>query len=190
MMIEIDVSDEITPFIQRALEHNESYMRHITKSLGYMYQKETKDTIKFGAPNGEAYPKRIPYKIRKALDDRASRVWYGRLRSAIGYEYLGNGSVAIGWTSYTASKYGHLQERGFTRNITPAMRGKWASAGYPLPASKTELNIPARPVFEPMSRQIRPKIVPYVEEKLINYMNENVVYGKKKNERRVYKVYK
>lgn len=189
-MIEIDVSDEITPFLQRALSHNETYMRHITKSLGYMYQKETKKTIQYGAPNGETYPARVPYKLRKALNDQASRVWYGRLRQAIGYEYLGNGSVAIGWTSPTASRYGHLQEQGYTRNITPIMRRKWASAGYPLSPNKTELRTPARPVFEPMSKQIRPKIVPYVEDKIIRYMNENIAYGKKKNERRVYKVYK
>lgn len=190
MMIEIDVSDEINPAFKQALANDKKFMRRVTKSLGFMFQKETKNTIQYGAPNGERYPARIPYKIRKALDDQASRVWYGRLRKAIGYEYLGNGSVAIGWTSATASRYGHLQEQGFTRNITSSVRRKWASAGYPLPANKTELKIPARPVFEPMTRQIRPKIVPYIEDKVLSYMNENIAYGKKKNERRVYKVYK
>ena len=189
-MIEIDVSDEINPFLKNTLNQSETYTRRIAKSLGYMYQKETKDTIKYGAPNGEQYPKRVPFKLRKALNEYAPRVWYGRLRRAIGYEYLGNGSVAIGWTSATASKYGHLQEQGYTRNITSAMRKKWASAGYPLAPNKTELKTPPRPVFEPMSRQIKPKIAPYVEDKIIRYMNNAVEYGKKKNERRVYKVYK
>lgn len=190
MIIEINVSDEINPAIKRLLNHSKGYLKHVTKSLGYMYQDETKKAVGRGAPNGETYPKRIDYKIRKALSPSAREEWYGLLRQAIGYEYLGHGSVAIGWTSPTATKYGHLQERGFSRNITSAVRRKWASVGYPLPASKTQFNIPARPVFTPMARQIRPQIVPYVEDKVLRYMNENVEYGKKKNERRVYKVYK
>lgn len=190
MMIEIDVSDEINPAIQQALNSKSSFLRKITKSLGYMFQKETKKGVKSGAPNGERYPKRVPYKLRKALDEHAQEGWYGALQRAIGYEYLGNGSVAIGWTSATASRYGHLQEQGYSRNITSLMRKKWASAGYPLAFNKKVLKTPARPVFEPMSQKIKPMIVPYLEEKVSRYIEGNVEWGKKKNERRVYKVYK
>ena len=189
MIITFDVSDEINPLIKRALEHSESYMRKVTKSVGYMYQDASKKGAESGSPNGETYQERIPYKIRKALDSKAPTSWYGKLRNAIGYEYLGKGSVAIGWTSATASKYGELQEHGYRRKITSAVRRKWANAGYPLPANKSELVIPARPIFEPMARKLKSEIVPYVEKQVSAYISENVEFGKKKNERRVYKVY-
>jgi hypothetical protein len=187
MIIEINVADQLSPMLQRMIEHNPAYIRHLGKSLGYLYQKETKQEIATGEPGGYEYPERIPYSMRKALSRSARQNWYGRMAQAIGYAY-DNGSVLIGWTSSTAAYYGRLQEYGFTKDVTDTMRKHFAAAGYPLSADKQVLDTPPRPVFEPVNRVLEPKIVPYVEEKLNAYMNENVDFGVAK-ERRVYKVY-
>ncbi len=186
--IQINVSDEISPMLLRMLEHNKAYMRHVTKSLGYMFQKETKAGVSSGSPGGETFPERLPYKLRKAVG-KAGFGWYGKMVRAIGYAYNANsGTVDIGWTSSTAAMYGRIQEFGVTKDVTPNMRKHWAAAGYPLSPFTQELEVPARPVFDPMAAKLEPEIPSYVEKKLESYMTENVEYGKKN--RRTYKVYK
>jgi len=187
MKIEIDVSDEISPMVQRMLEHNPSYMRHVSKSLGWWFQKNTKTGVKRGAPGGVPFKERIPLRVRKAVGASAASSWYGRMKNAIGYSYDGKGTVSIGWTSATAAAYGKIQEYGFERNVTSSMRAHWAAAGYPLSIGKKFLSVPARPIFEPMARELRPQIGSYVENKLQSYIKENVTFGKKN--RRIYKVY-
>lgn len=188
MILEIDVTDEITPAIKRFFQRNPKYLKHLTKSVGWYFQRETKKGVSSGEPNGEAYKERIEYKVRKALSQSAPKGWYGKLKNAIGYEYVGGGTVHIGWTSATASTYGHLQERGFEKIVTPRMRRYWAHAGFPLAPNKEKMVIPSRPVFEPMTDYMRPKVVPYVNEKYSAYISENVEFGKKN--RRKYKVYR
>lgn len=186
-MIEIDVTDELSPAIKRALEHSDAYLGKVAKGVGFWFRNKTKEAVYQGAPNGEPYKERIKYEVRKALNPKAPRTWYGKLRNAIAYEYLGSGTVALGWTSKTAVYYGHIQEYGFTRRVTSAVRRKWAQAGHPLKSSATVLDIPARPVFEPMVRQLREEIAPLVEEKVSSYIVENAKFGK--TNRRKYKVH-
>ena len=126
--------------------------------------------------------------MRKDLDPNAPKKWYSKLKQAIGYEYVGNGTVALGWTSPSSSWIGHLQEYGYKRDVTSLVRAKWARAGHPLSKGKTEINVPERPVFEPMIKQIKPRVAPYIEDKVRTYINENVEFGKRN--RRKYKVYK
>lgn len=187
MIIEIDVTDEFSPAVQRALEHNDAYLRHVAKSVGWFFQKETKKRIREGMPSDQ-YEERMPYSIRKKLSPKAPRMWYGKLANAIGYEYAGNGRVLIGWTSPSAARYGHLQEQGFQRHVTSAVRAFFAAkANIHLGPNKTVLDIPDRPVFTPMTKVMRPKIPPYVEAKVNSYLEENATFGKRN--RRKYKVY-
>lgn len=187
MVINLDIADEISPMIERALQHNKAYLRHITKSLGWYIQKEVKAGIKSGAPGGDKFPERIPWKVRHALQGRAARSWYGSMVRAVGYEYR-DGVVNVGWTSRTAAKYGRKQEEGYSVKVTPDIRLKWFKKAHIILNKETkELTDEPRPVFDPMARVLEPRFPKYVEDKVTSYMTENVTYGKKN--RRKYRVY-
>ena len=186
-LIEIDVTDEIEPLLERMAQNNEKSLRSAAKSLGYFMQKKIKQGVRSGAPGGEQFAERFPYQKRAKLQGgSAAKQWYGRMVNAIGYQY-DNGVLRIGWTSRTASMYGKKQEEGYKTRITKAIRQKWHEADIKLSKNTTYLILPERPVFEPMAEELQPEIAPYVQEKLNEYATENVAFAKKA--RRKYKVY-
>ena len=187
MIIEINVADEISPAIKRIIDHNPSYLRKLSKSLGWWFSQNTKKEILSGNPGGERYQERLPLDVRRKVGrGQGAKEWYGKMRRAIGYQYR-NGAVVIGWTSNTAAYYGRIQEFGYKRQVTEAIRKRWAAAGYPLSKNKSELVIPKRPVFDPVTAKLESKVAPYAEEKINAYLTENVEFGKKN--RRRYVVY-
>ena len=186
-IVEIDVTDEIEPLLERMAGKNQKAIKSAAKSLGYFLQKEIKQAIRSGSPGGSSFEERVPYDIRKALGDgSAARRWYGRMVNAIGYQY-DNGVLRIGWTSRTAAMYGRKQEFGFRTRVTEEIRRHFAKAGYPLNENTQYIKLPARPVFDPMESELNPQIAPYVQERLDQYAAENVQFAKKS--RRKYKVY-
>lgn len=187
MRIDIDVTDELTPAAQYFLANSEVALRRISKSVGWWAQKNIKQGIRSGHPDGQQYESRLPYGIRRDLAGKAPRAWYGKLANAFGYEYKGNGIISIGWTSRTAAFYGKVQEFGTTRRVTQSVRNFWAAHGHPLSKNVNELNVPARPIFEPMANVLRKDIASFVEEKVKNYTETTLAYGKKSP--RKYKVY-
>lgn len=185
--LEIDVTDEIQPLLERMLAHNKSFLKSAAKSLGYFMQKEIKEETKTGAPGGANFVQRRPHKFRAALQGgSAARQWYGKMLRAIGYQYA-DGVVRIGWTSRTAAMYGRKQEEGYETPVTSAVRKRYREAGFSISNKTKYLITPARPVFEPMAGVLQPQIAPYVQMKLYDYAEENVTYSKKA--RRKYKVY-
>ena len=183
---EIDVTDEISPMLLRFMERNPRYIRALGKSVGWWYSKQIKTEIGEGHAGSVEYPERWSLELRRKLDPKAPRKWYGKMRSAIGYEY-DNGVVKIGWTSATASRYGDLQESGYSKAVTDRMRKYFRSVGINLSNSISNLNIPSRPIYTPMAQEMFPKVAPYIENKLSDYMQGNVAFGKRN--RRKYKVY-
>lgn len=183
-VITIGVQDGISPFLQEWLRNNPRFLRSTTKSAGWYVQKGIKKSVPQISPG---WKERIPYKVRKKLVPSAPKTWLGRMRRAIGYQYLENGSVAIGWTSSTAA-YGRVFEQGATRAVTAATRRRWGRAGVPLKWSTVELHNPARPLYEPAMQIVTPGIVPHIENKVADYI-KNGGFTKKVT-RRKYKVYK
>lgn len=184
-IIEIDIADEISPMFADLASKTD--IRRASKSLGWFMQREIKQGIRSGSPGGEAFEDRTAYRVRKAVGGgHAPTSWYGKLKNAIGYEY-DKGTVKVGWTSRTAAYYGRVQEDGTDREVTSAMRKRFAEAGYPISSNKTEISVPDRPVFKPMARELRSKIAPYVEKKLTEYQLKHIEFGKKN--KRKYKVY-
>lgn len=47
-LIEISVSDELTPAFKRMLANNKNYLKSVSKSLGYYIQKEIKEGVRKG----------------------------------------------------------------------------------------------------------------------------------------------
>lgn len=185
MRLEIDVTDQLTPAIQQAIEKNASYQKRLTNSIGWWYQNQVKKV--YWEDTTTEWEERIPYNIRKALNENAPRKWYGKMKQAIGYAKF-QGFVDVGWTSSTSAKYGRMQEGGYERAVTGEVRKKWIKAGHPLKKSTTELEIPARPIFEPMESNIRKDLPPFIETKVKEYIAG--IEHKSARNRREYKVYK
>ena len=185
--LEIDVTDEIMPLLQRMTGNYQKSLKSAAKSLGWFMQKEIKEGVRSGEPGGQIFVERRPYEVRAALGDgKAARAWYGRMIRAIGYQY-DDGTLRIGWTSKTAARYGEKQEFGYDTKVTDEIRKRFERAGYPLRKSTKVIHLPERPIFEPMKTELEPQIAPYVTEKLDQYNSENVAFSKKA--RKKYKVY-
>ena len=186
-MIVIEVTDEIEPLLERMASQNPKNIKAVAKSWGWFQQKEIKKGVKSGSPGGATFKERRPHEVRAALQGgSAAKQWYGRMVRAIGYQY-DNGAVNVGWTSKTASIYGHKQEFGNVTKVTDEIRKKFGEAGYPLRKDTTHIILPERPVFEPMSGELYSQLAPYVEEKYNQYLTGDVNFAKKA--RRKYKVY-
>jgi hypothetical protein len=186
-LLEITVTDEIAPLLERMAAHNKRFLKSAAKSLGYFMQKEIKEEVKTGSPGGANFVERRLHKIRAALQGgSAAKQWYGKMLRAIGYQY-DDGVLRIGWTSRTAATYGRKQEEGFETKVTAAVRKRYQAAGLRIGRDKKYLITPERPFFEPMAGVLQPQIAPYVEQKLFDYVEENVAFSKKA--RRKYKVY-
>lgn len=190
MFYQINVMDEVSPFIRELLRNNKTFFRRATKSLGWWITDETKKEIAKGAPGGVAFKTRTPWKrvrssIANARNRKASTRWYGQIRRAFGYEYH-DGVVDIGWYSRTAAMYGNMQEAGFRTHITNKMRILYQKADVPL-SGKKEIETPARPIWRPATRDKFPKIPGYLDNKVTEYLEGGVEFGKKKREYKVYK---
>lgn len=183
--IVISIRDGISPFLQEWLKNNPRFIRSATKSAGWYVQKGIKESV---PEISLGWKPRIPFWVRKRLVPSAPKTWLGRMKRAIGYQYLDGGSVAIGWTSSTAAAYGRIFEQGATRAVNAGTRRRWGRAGVPLKWSTMELHNPARPLYEPAMQIVSPGIVPHVEGKVKQYI-ENGSFTKKAT-RRKYKVYK
>lgn len=188
MRVEFEINDELSPTIQQLLNNNKTTLRRATKSVGWWLQDTAKEETKKGAPGGISFKERAPYKrVRRPLGKNGSAPtsWYGKMRRAMGYEY-NNGILNVGWTSRSSAIYANIQEYGAMRMVTDKVRKKYFAAGVPI--KKNKIEIPERPIFEPLAHEMFPKISDYVEEKVTEYMTKDVEYGKKKSKRE-YKVY-
>ncbi|WP_405379570.1 hypothetical protein [Phascolarctobacterium sp.] len=186
-MIDVSIRDEITPLITEQMRKTPAFMRGLTKSIGWYVQKGVKTAITRNQISA-GWEERIPLGIRRKLDEKAPRQWYGRLKQAIGYQYK-DGVVEIGWTSSTSAMEGRIQEFGTQRNVTPVLRAYFAKHGVPLKESTTKLDVPARPVFEPAMDVVEPGIAGHVDSKVKQFMEKGSFGGKAKSSRK-YVVFK
>ena len=184
LIAEINVVDEISPLLAYYLETHKRLISTLGKSVGYLYRQTIKGEIPEGHAGSVEYPERWSLELRRKLDKKAPKQFYGRIRSAVGYEYE-NGVTKVGWLSKSSARIGRLQEEGYHKYVTKRMRGYFRSVGINLRSQTTILNIPSRPIYTPIADELRPQIAPYMEKKLQEYMDK----GKPKASRRVYKVY-
>lgn len=184
MYFRISLEDNISPFVKRWLKNNPRFISSVLKSTGYMVQNKLKVGIR-GNFSGQKWQKRWPLEERRKLSARAPAVWYGRLRSALGYAYNpGSSSVDIGWTSRTAAIEGNVQEEGTTKLVTPGLRRLFNKRGIHLRKTTTKLITPARPFIEPTYEDIKPQIPKYINEKVQSYISnggfvKNIGKGRK-----------
>jgi len=189
MAEEIKIIDNATPWLLGMADAKPDWERKALKSVGWMMRKEIRAGIKSGAPGGQKYTDGMNAARRRAFDAEAnnnrnnpfdntkrrplqSYKPLGHLVNAIGYEYKPQfGSTMVGWLSRSAVRVGTWQEKGVSQSLTDDMRKFYWALGIPISAGKHTVVIPARPTFEPMMRVLEPKIMPWIEEKFIEYAN-------------------
>lgn len=171
-MIEVNVRDSVTPYIESFLRENPRFIRSLTKSVGWFVQREIKKLSRNSRITSR-WRKRTPLKrVRRKLDAEAPDPWLGKLRNAIGYQYA-DGAVLIGWTSPTAAMEGRIQEEGARRTVTPQLRGYFARKGVPLSESKKHIKVPERPLYEPAMEIVEPQIGTFMADKVKKYIEKD-----------------
>ena len=190
-MMQVDVVDNAGPWLQWVLDTHAEWQRKAVKSTAWYAQQEIKKGIKSGAPGGRKYaeimdPNRShdimaarkigAVKARKLSKRgarhaarRGRRGALGRLASAVRYEY-NNGSVPIGWLAEWAVRMGTRAEMGAREAVTQKMRGLFSGGAEGIKKSTTQINIPARPTFDPMFIFLAPKLGPYFVGKVEEYL--------------------
>lgn len=189
---EIKIIDNATPWLKGMAAGAPEWKRKALKSAGWMMQKEIKAGIRSGAPGGRRYTKGLPADKRKMLEKmlgnkgKSKYPMMGRLVNAVGYQYK-DGRVVVGWLSASAVNIGTKQELGLIRQVTDNMRYAFWAAGIPISRDRSTIAIPARPTFAPMRTVLEPKVMPWVEAKIIEYANSGAPISKGGGSR--YKVY-
>jgi len=163
--LEVNVDDQMTPYLRNMAANNPIWMRKATKSLGWWMQSEIKKGIRSRAPAGQSYEKTIPA-LRSSLERKTRFPLLGKLVNAVGYQY-NSGNLLIGWLSRNAVFLGSIQEKGKRIAVSKQMRRWFFAKGVGI--SGDAVDIPARPTFAPMFKALEPKAVPYLEEKMIGY---------------------
>ena len=147
------------------------FMSKAMKSLGYNFMKDVRVGMRSGEPNGAPWKERAPVKLRRDIGGRAASVWWGKLSQALGYEYRDPGKVVIGWRSRSADFDANNLESGQNRPVTRRTRIRWAMRGHPLKWDTKEIQLPKRPLFVPMWKELQPKIAPFIEARLTDYLS-------------------
>lgn len=197
MEITMQVSDSVSPLMQRIIREKPKWLGSSLKSAGYWSQKQIKAGIRSGAPGGVPYARLMPVWMRRRLEaawghqPRNSYKPMGKLVNAVGYDKTraDSGIVTVGWLSQSAVTVGTKQEKGFFTKVTDAMRGAFIMAGIYLPQTKTEIAVPARQTYGPMRPIVQRGAVQQVESKLQQYLKGTVERSTAKSDR-VYRVYK
>lgn len=165
-MFVVEVKDSMTPFMKWFQTNEKAVFRRATKSLGWFVQQKIKQGIRSGSPGGVTY-KPIPQGFRRLITGKSGRTSFrvlGKLVNAVGYQYE-NGNVKVGWLSPSAVFFGSISEKGKTVPISDKMRRMFFA--HDIYVQKADINIPARPTFDPMFKVIEPLVVPYMEDKLL-----------------------
>ena len=188
-IVKLTLSDGLTPFVRSWLQNNPRMKRSVLKSAGWFVQAELKKGSR-GKFIGQNWKPRWALERRRIINPEAPRLWYGKLRQAIGYAYnSGTGKVDIGWTSKTSAMEGSMQEEGYKRVITPFMRKFFGERGIYFRRTTKFLEIPARPFVEPKYDEIKGQVPTYINQKVGQYI-ENGGFMKKIGKTRKYEVYK
>lgn len=96
-----------------------------------------------------------------------------KLAGAVRYDYDANdqmvsiGFIQSGGVSQSMIKLAGMHAKGFSTRVTPKMRKMLFALGFPVKASTTSLESPARPVIEPIFRQEKGDIMRNIEEEFM-----------------------
>ncbi|MBQ8691278.1 MAG: hypothetical protein IJ516_05590 [Phascolarctobacterium sp.] len=186
----VALQDGLTPFTRNWIANNPRMFRSLMKSAGWFVQKELKKASRGNVGSSASWKERWPLERRRIIDPEAPRLWYGKLRNALGYAYDKNEkAVNLGWTSKTSAMYGRMQEEGYRRVVTPFIRRFFGKRGIYFRRTTKFLEIPARPFIDEKMDEIRNDVSTFVNNRVEQYI-ENGGFMKKIGKGRKYTVYK
>lgn len=184
--LRIAVDDGASPWLKWARDEFPALTARALKSVGWMMQREIKAGIKSGSPGGSTFAGFMDRGKRRKLGKSVSRIPFGKLQRAIGYQYRENeGAVYVGWLSASAADLGHKLQAGSKRKVTDRMRRFFFLKGLPVAKGAT-IDIPPRPVIDPMFKTLEPKIPGYIEGKLWEYLQGGGNYQRSARKYRVF----
>ena len=105
-VVKVTLNDGLTPFVRGWLDNNPRMKRSVLKSTGWFVQAQLKKGSEGKVASSASWKERWALERRRLLNPRAPEEWYGELRRALGYAYVGNtdnGFVEVGWTSRTSA---------------------------------------------------------------------------------------
>lgn len=182
----LEISDEAGPFLAWAAKNVPTALNSALGSAGYFLRKDLVDAIYRGQAGSVTW-KRLSdvHRYGKITDlkDRTPtpRTWaYGRLVRAVAYHRdKARMRVRVGWLSRSAARLGVILQSG--RRDGAALSGRqrrlfWA-AGSHLSRGKSRLNIPGRPLMEPVWQAKRPAILRFIEQRTWKKMGMGKTFG-------------
>lgn len=191
-VVKVTLNDGLTPFVRGWLDNNPRMKRSVLKSTGWFVQAQLKKGSEGKVASSASWKERWALERRRLLNPRAPEEWYGELRRALGYAYVGNtddGFVEVGWTSRTSAMYGRVQEEGYKRVVTPFVRKFFGERGIYFRGSTKFLEIPARPFIDAKYDEIRDKVPERINKQVAKYIRDGG-FMKKIGKTRKYEVYK
>jgi hypothetical protein len=184
--LRIEVTDEASSWLKWAREEFPGLTARALKSVGWMMQKRVKEGIRSGAPGGRTYAAFMNRGRRRKLGKTVSRIPFGKLVRAVGYQYRAEErAVYVGWLSASSAALGYKLQAGFTGRVTPKMRRLFFYRGLGM-AKNATIDIPARPTIDPMFRELEPEIPKYIENKLWEYLQSGKGYQRSARKYRVH----
>ena len=172
--LSFQVTDGMTPFSEAFLRNRKDWERKALKSVGWFGQQQIKKGIRSGAPGGKSYKAGIGSVNRRKLEQKKSRFpLLGKMPNPVVYRYQ-DGRVDFGWQSSSAIFRGSKLEKGSSVVVTNKMRRKFFAAGLFISKDTKTIQNPARPTFDPMAEFLAPKFAPYMESKILEYIDKEM----------------
>ncbi|UZP67714.1 hypothetical protein N1030_01725 [Desulfovibrio mangrovi] len=194
-VIDAQVEDNVTPFLNAMARSMPRELHKGLSSLGWHLSKQLKQVVKNGGPRGENWPdvsgivRGKDGSLRRARRTQRQR-FYGALGNTLGYyrHPLPALRVSIGWLSLAASQRGEKLQRGYTLTPTQKQRRLFAASArwtkkhdrvrsgsvYPLAAES--IKVPGRNLIAPVYAQEQRNIRPLLESKLKVYMRKQEAF--------------
>lgn len=161
-MIKIEVDDrQVQEFCRTSPARARWAMAEALKMAGGHLRKDLREFIEGG---GQGWPPLRP--ITQAGKDSLKTPLYG-MGKMVRFKYgksKGMQQVVIGFLTTKLARLARIHEHGKRVPVTPELRARFARRGFPLRGTTTHLQVPKRPMIEPLWRRHRATMGRYVEQ--------------------------
>ncbi len=168
----VEIKDESAPYLNHLAKTFPHELNRALRHIGWWMRKEMQDAVYRGGPASARWPRLSQIHASRTIDDAKGRFKapathpYGRLIRALGYRHDAAAmSVRIGWLSRAAAQQAEKLQQGERVQVTEKMRRFFWAAGVPLTTST--INVPARPLIEPMFFEKRREIHARIEKRVL-----------------------
>ena len=180
------INDTATPYLAMLVRTFPVEVNKALGSLGWTLRTKMREAMRAGGVGG-GWPKHAGIgRLNQKVGDRARSTraanphtgLFGHLYMAIGYRRdKANMRVQIGFLSKRSANLAARLQEGFETPITEKMRRLYSLRGLKLSA-KGSIKTPARPLVAPVYQAVQGQIGPFIEAKLLEYLNRSRRFAK------------